>query len=141
MKPNEAIDTLTNMMLAAKVVSEIEQNALLMAIQALESVSKTDNGEVKSAEIDWEGELEQAVKRKGIFYAEGYIEGLKDGINQFPSVKVVSGSVMSPNEIVNACKEELLKQTFNMIHENGYPSKAVPLATILELPALMSSRM
>ena len=39
--------------------------------------------------------------------------------------------------IVLDCRDQLLKQTHPMTHRNGYPSLAVPLATILELPALM----
>ena len=35
------------------------------------------------------------------------------------------------------CRDELLKQLHPMIHINGYPSEAVPKATILELPALL----
>jgi hypothetical protein len=35
------------------------------------------------------------------------------------------------------CTNELLKHLFPMIHANGYPSEAVPKATILELPALL----
>ena len=38
------------------------------------------------------------------------------------------------------CKEQLLKQLFNMRHTNGYPSDAVPKATILSLPELMKVR-
>ena len=41
-------------------------------------------------------------------------------------------------QVINECKDELLKHMFLMKHINGYPSKAVPQATILELPALMN---
>lgn len=40
-------------------------------------------------------------------------------------------------QTIKECQEVLLKQMFIMTHENGYPSQAVPHATILELPALM----
>ena len=43
-------------------------------------------------------------------------------------------------DIVEDCKNELLKQMFLMRHKNDYPSEAVPKATILELPALMNIR-
>jgi len=42
-------------------------------------------------------------------------------------------------QVINECKDELLKNMFLMKHTNGYPSKAVPHATILELPALMNN--
>jgi hypothetical protein len=42
-------------------------------------------------------------------------------------------------QVINECKDELLKHMFLMKHTNGYPSKAVPHATILELPALMNN--
>lgn len=38
---------------------------------------------------------------------------------------------------VESVKKELLKQVFPMIHRNGYPSEAVPKATILSLDVLM----
>lgn len=41
-------------------------------------------------------------------------------------------------QVINECKDELLKHMFLMKHTNGYPSKAVPHAIILELSALMS---
>ena len=43
---------------------------------------------------------------------------------------------MKREEIIEQCKEELLKHCFVMRHTNGYPAEAVPKATILELPAL-----
>lgn len=39
--------------------------------------------------------------------------------------------------IIKECQEELLKHLFPMTHKNGYPSEAVPKATILELDKLM----
>ena len=42
-------------------------------------------------------------------------------------------------ETIGKVKEELLKQTFLMSHNNSYPSEAVPKATILELEALLKS--
>jgi len=45
---------------------------------------------------------------------------------------------MKKEEIIEACRDELLKQLHPMLHTNGYPSEAVPKGTILELPALMS---
>lgn len=37
---------------------------------------------MKYTEQDLKDEYEQAIKRKGELYAEGYVEGLKDGQNQ-----------------------------------------------------------
>lgn len=140
METNEAIQILKEQ-LEGYVHNPIEK-AISLAIKALESVSKADNGEVKSAE--------EILKKYGIIVCscencqsinETHIKATHEYHNQFPSVKVGSGSVMSPNEIVNACKEELLKQLMPVVYENGYPIKAVPQAAILELPALMRSRM
>lgn len=43
-------------------------------------------------------------------------------------------------ETIIEAKEELLKQTFLMTHKNGYPSEAVPKATILSLESLMENK-
>lgn len=37
---------------------------------------------MKYTEQDFKDEYEQAVKRKGLLYAEGYVEGLKDMQNK-----------------------------------------------------------
>ncbi len=52
-------------------------------------------------------------------------------------LKPVSTLPIDREQIVNEIRDALLKQTFLMSHENGYPSEAVPKATILSLPALM----
>ena len=201
METNEAIQILKEQ-LEGYVHNPIEK-AISLAIKALESVSKADNGEVKSAEeilkkygiIVCSCENCQSinethikathehhnqfpsVKQCGcmthcncsivqnvdgkpvdasehwsmIRYKDGTCRAYKNGelmevdsvksSLEFPSVKVGSGSVMSPNEIVNACKEELLKQLVLVSYPNNYPIKAVPQAAILELPTLMRSRM
>lgn len=41
------------------------------------------------------------------------------------------------DDVVKEVQNELLKQLHFMVHTNGYPSEAVPKATILSLPALM----
>ncbi len=43
----------------------------------------------------------------------------------------------SRESIVYECRRELLKQMFLMSYSNGYPSEAVPKATVLSLPQLM----
>lgn len=48
---------------------------------------------------------------------------------------------VTETEIIKMCVDELLKHTFLMVHSNSYPAEAVPKATILELPALMRSRL
>ena len=45
---------------------------------------------MKYTEQDLKEEYEQAVKRKGKLYAEGYVEGLKDAQNQSLTIPVVS---------------------------------------------------
>ena len=46
---------------------------------------------MKYTEQDLKDEYEQAVKRKGKLYAEGYVEGLKDAQNQALTIPVVVG--------------------------------------------------
>lgn len=43
----------------------------------------------------------------------------------------------SREDVVNECRDELLKQLFKVFHTNGYPIEAVPKATVLSLPQLM----
>lgn len=43
-------------------------------------------------------------------------------------------------EVIKEVQDELLKQLLPMVHTNGYPSHAVPKATILSLPALMRTK-
>ena len=38
---------------------------------------------------------------------------------------------------IEKCKTELCKQSFTMIHSNGYPCEAVPKSTILSLQILV----
>ena len=45
---------------------------------------------MKYTEQDLKDEYEQAVKRKGKLYAEGYVEGLKDAQTQALTIPVVS---------------------------------------------------
>jgi len=46
---------------------------------------------MKYTEQDYKDEYEQAVKRKGKLYAEGYVEGLRDAHNQALSMSGVVG--------------------------------------------------
>jgi len=64
-----------------------------------------------------------------------FIEAMEEYRNQPSDV-----SDEQRNEIVESCKDELLKHLFMVKYvQNGYPIEAVPKATILELPALMKS--
>lgn len=45
---------------------------------------------MKYTEQDLKDEYEQAVKRRGKLYADGYVEGLKDAKNQALTIPVVS---------------------------------------------------
>ena len=45
---------------------------------------------MKYTEQDLKDEYEQAVKRKGELYAEGYVEGLKDAQNKALNIPIVS---------------------------------------------------
>lgn len=40
-------------------------------------------------------------------------------------------------EVIKEVKEALLKQMAPMLHENNYPTSAVPHSVILSLPAIM----
>lgn len=43
-------------------------------------------------------------------------------------------------QVMEYTRDELLKQMFLMSHENGYPSMAIPKATVLELPQLLDRK-
>lgn len=85
------------------------------------------------------------------------IEMLRSGIQEYENIQM-SGTIQleideatdllreledEPTDIddrkysVKEIKEALLKQMFLMSHDNGYPSMAVPKATILSLGQLM----
>ena len=55
---------------------------------------------MKYTEQDLKDEYEQAVKRRGKLYADGYVEGLKDAQNQALTLTDVSGS-FSQNDMEN----------------------------------------
>lgn len=65
---------------------------------------------------------------KGKFTEKEYNEKTKKPHNE--QMKVVN---RFKEEIIEDCKNELLKHTFLMRYENCYPSEAVPKVTIFEL--------
>lgn len=73
-------------------------------------------------------------------YVKGSIsyEALSAAVDDYSSALLRQTDVLSSRATtVYECRKELLKQLFNMLHTNGYPSEAVPKATILSLPQLM----
>lgn len=54
------------------------------------------------------------------------------------AIKCIEAAIKQSYDMaVEDCKTELLKQMFLMVHRNGYPSEAVPKATILSLHQLV----
>lgn len=51
--------------------------------------------------------------------------------------KVIKAFESIEEHIVIKCKDELLKHMIPMTHNNGYPSMAIPQATIISLPNLI----
>jgi hypothetical protein len=61
---------------------------------------------MKYTEQDLKDEYEQAVKRKGKLYAEGYVEGLKDAQTQALTIQIVVGQSEQLVSLLKKLKEE-----------------------------------
>ena len=100
MKPNEAIKAISNLNTLKDLYFENSEpyNSIILAIQALESVSKADNGEVKNVEDIFK----KSTKKNMVFYdhknfglaypslLKAIYEAMHEYHNQFLSVNVVN---------------------------------------------------